>query len=82
LVPQGKRLSGFGLTSGLFWVKNKTGTSEINMLTLAFFILVVLALLVVLSGFTDAAFHIFSFLSRRSAVPAPPVLHFVSARSS
>ncbi len=51
------------------------------MLTVAFFILILLVLLVVLSGFSDAARHIFSFLSRRRAAHRLPRPHFVSAVS-
>ena len=51
------------------------------MLTAAFYILILFVLLVVLSGFSDAARSMFSFLSRRRAVHRLPRPHFVSAAS-
>ena len=50
------------------------------MLTAVFFALILLSLLVMLSGFTDAARHLFSFLSPRRAPRRLPRPHFVSAR--
>lgn len=50
------------------------------MLTALFFTLIFLALLVVLSGFSDAARHIFRFLLRRRGAYRRPRPHFVSAR--
>ncbi len=50
------------------------------MLTAVFFTLIFLALLVVLSGFSDAARRIFSFLSRRRAERRLPRPYLVGAR--
>ncbi len=50
------------------------------MFTAVFFTLILLALLVVLAGFNDAARHIFGFLSRRRAAQRLPRPHFVGAR--
>lgn len=49
------------------------------MLTAVFFTLILLTLLAVLSGFSDAARHMFSFLSRHHAARRQPRPHFVSA---
>ncbi len=51
------------------------------MLTAVFFTLILLTLLVVLSGFSEAAHYIFSFLSRRHAARRQPRPHFVRRSS-
>ncbi len=50
------------------------------MLSAVFFTLILLALIVVLSGFSDAARHLLSFLSPRRAARRRPRPHFVSTR--
>lgn len=50
------------------------------MLTVVFFMLILLALLFALSGLSDAAGHIFSFFSPRRGARRLPRPYFVSAR--